>query len=144
MRTPFNPSKVQYQVFTGTPYQRGAGIGNVFRGLVRFLLPVAKTVGKSLGKQALRTGAQIASDLAGGATLEQTVKSRGSQALKTMGKKAVGKKRKKRKTTKGQKGKGLGARPKSINKTKKGTTTKLTKGKRKRKRLVDSLGIYYR
>ena len=134
-----DPSKIRYQVYSGLPYQRGAGIGNVFRGLIRFLLPVAKTVGKSLGKQALRTGAQIASDLAEGRDLEGTVKARGVQAIKAMGKKGKTKKKKV-----AQKGKGLGSRPKAINKTrKKGKATKLGK-KKQRKRMVDSLGIYYR
>ncbi|MCP4125017.1 MAG: hypothetical protein GY751_25015 [Bacteroidetes bacterium] len=89
MRVAFNPNNIQYQVYSGLPYQRGTGIGNVFRGLIRYLLPVAKTVGKSLGKQALRTGAQIASDIAGGDKLEESVKKRGGQAIKAMGKKVT-------------------------------------------------------
>lgn len=41
--------------FRGTEYQRGAGIGNLFGGLFRSLLPVAKSVARTVGKEALTT-----------------------------------------------------------------------------------------
>lgn len=65
--------------FDGVPYQRGGGLGNIFRGLFRFLLPVAKTAGKAVGRQALRTGAHIASDLVAGGDLKKVLKTRGKR-----------------------------------------------------------------
>lgn len=52
--------------FQGLPYQRGNGLGSLFKGLFRMILPVAKNVGKVLGKEALSTGALIAQDLVRG------------------------------------------------------------------------------
>ncbi len=141
MRVAFNPNSVKYQkqtVFQGLPYQRGGGIGNVFRGLLRILLPVAKTAGKALGKQALRTGAAIASDIAEGRDIKESATTRGAEALSTMVKKATRKKRGK------QKGRGLGTR-KAPSKGIKGRT--LWQGRKpvkKRKKQFDSLGIYYK
>jgi hypothetical protein len=52
--------------FVGIPYQRGGGLGNFFRGLFRFLLPVVAKAGKAIGKEALSAGSRIASDVVAG------------------------------------------------------------------------------
>ncbi len=58
--------------FSGAmPYQRGAGLGSLFRGLFRAILPVAKNVGKTVGRQALRTGSEIASDVLAGRSIKE-------------------------------------------------------------------------
>ena len=46
-----------YPLFIGSQYQRGAGIGSFFRGIFRAVAPVLKSVGKTVGKEALRAGA---------------------------------------------------------------------------------------
>lgn len=56
--------------FRGLAYQRGSGLGSLFRNLFRVLLPVAKSAGKAIGKQALRTGADIATDIVSGKTVD--------------------------------------------------------------------------
>ena len=69
----------QYQLGLGilpwfegyTPYQRGGGIGNIFRSLFRMILPTAKSAAATVGKQALSTGAQIASDLVQGRDIKE-------------------------------------------------------------------------
>ena len=66
--------------FVGTPYQRGAGLGSIFRSIFRAILPVAKTAGRAIGKRALRAGAEIASDVVAGKNLKKTVKKRTKQA----------------------------------------------------------------
>ena len=66
--------------FHGTPYQRGAGLGSLFRSLFRAILPVAKTAGRAIGKRALQAGADIASDLVAGKNIKQTVQQRGKAA----------------------------------------------------------------
>ena len=65
--------------FVGMPYQRGAGIGSIFRGLFRALLPALTSVGKTVGKQALTTGAQIASDIVAGESIKEAAKNRSRQ-----------------------------------------------------------------
>ena len=59
--------------FVGLPFQRGAGLGSVFRSLFRAILPVAKSAGKTIGKRALRAGAEIASDLVSGKNLKDSL-----------------------------------------------------------------------
>jgi hypothetical protein len=64
--------------FRGTNFQRGsgmrgAGIGSIFSNLFRALLPAVKTV----GKQALMTGADIATDVLQGQNLKSSAKKRG-------------------------------------------------------------------
>jgi hypothetical protein len=71
------------------PYQRGAGLGSVFRGIFRALLPIAKTAGKSIGRQALATGAQIASDVVSGKPIKEAVKRRGKAGATNLLRKAT-------------------------------------------------------
>ena len=85
--------------FTGLPYQRGYGLGSFFRGIFRNILPVAKTALKTVGKQALTTGAQIASDVVAGEDIKKSAKKRGRAAASNLLRKAA---------TKLQKGRGLG------------------------------------
>jgi hypothetical protein len=66
--------------FAGIPYQRGYGIGNIFRGLFRMLLPLVKSAGKTIGKEALYTGTNIASDMLSGQDIETSVKNRSREA----------------------------------------------------------------
>ncbi len=112
--------------FVGYPYQRGAGLGNVFRSIFRAILPLAKRAGRTIGKQALSTGAQIASDVVAGENWRTSSKRRIREgAAKTLRKSAD--------TVQG--GRGLGKRP----------ATKSIKGpavKRRRKK-SDALGCYY-
>jgi hypothetical protein len=90
-------------VYSGQPYQRGQGIGSFFRGLFRAVWPTVRkvgvTVGKELGREALRTGSKLAKDYLTGEAAD--VKTRGKQALgrtlSTLG-------------TKLQEGEGLGVR----------------------------------
>jgi hypothetical protein len=126
--------------FVGMPYQRGAGLGSFFKGVFRALLPMAKSAGKTLGRQALSTGAQIASDMVSGDTIKVAVKRRGKQATKKLLKKAVkkiqtGGRRKKRRKT-------------SVKKTKRKRKTPTRKRKKsstkKRRKVSDQLGFYYK
>lgn len=66
--------------FVGFPYQRGAGLGNVFRSIFRALLPIAKSAGKTIGREALSAGAQIASDVVAGENVADSFKSRSREA----------------------------------------------------------------
>lgn len=66
--------------FSGTPYQRGAGLGSLFRSLFRAILPLAKTAGRAIGKQALKAGAEVATDLVAGKNLKQSLEQHGKEA----------------------------------------------------------------
>ena len=70
--------------FEGIPYQRGHGLGSFFARLFRSILPVAKRVGKSalktVGKEALAMGANVAGDLARGKQLGESMEEHGRHA----------------------------------------------------------------
>lgn len=67
--------------FAGAAYQRGGGIGNFLGRLFRFILPVAKTAAKAVGKQALASGAEIVGDVARGRNFAESAKEHGRDAL---------------------------------------------------------------
>lgn len=92
--------------YKGTPYQRGGGLGSFFRSLFRMAVPVLKSVGKQVGQHALTAGANIASDVAHGKPLFESVKQRAKQETSHLLKEAG---------ESLQSGEGLGVRPKSIN-----------------------------
>ena len=72
-----------YPQFVGTAYQRGAGIGSFFRGLFRAVAPVFKSVGKTVGREALRAGANILADSTQGRNFKESLQEHGKAALST-------------------------------------------------------------
>jgi hypothetical protein len=64
-------------VFTGSRGQRGHGIGSVLGGLFRSALPMLKRV----GKQAIRTGSKIVSDIASGKKFSDVALQRISEGI---------------------------------------------------------------
>lgn len=79
-------SGAAYPVFTGMPYQRGAGggIGSVFRSLWRFILPIGRQVSAAVGRQGLESGARVLSNLLDGKELKETLVSEGRSGLKNL------------------------------------------------------------
>lgn len=63
-------------VFTGTRYQRGHGLGSILRSLARVAMPLVKKGAKALGKEALKTAGQVASDAAAGRNIKLAAKQR--------------------------------------------------------------------
>jgi hypothetical protein len=63
-------------VFYGQRIQRGHGIGSIFSGLFRTVFPILKKVAPVIGRKALQTGIQIASDVADGRSFKDAAKSR--------------------------------------------------------------------
>ena len=63
--------------FQGIPYQRGYGLGSFFRGLFRMAMPVLKTVGKTVGKQALATGSNFLGDVVQGRNWKESLEEHG-------------------------------------------------------------------
>ena len=76
-------------VFTGLRYQRGHGLGNMLRALGKIALPVLKSGAKVLGKQALKTAAQVANDVASGAPIKKAVKKRVVQRVQKVTKRVA-------------------------------------------------------
>ena len=64
-------------VFQGSRGQRGHGFGSVLSGLFRSAMPMLKRI----GKQALTTGAHIASDMLGGKKFDEAARSRVRQGI---------------------------------------------------------------
>lgn len=51
------------QVYIGSPNQRGHGIGSFLGGLFRRIIPLLKHGARAVGKEALRSGVSMASDI---------------------------------------------------------------------------------
>ena len=137
--------------YRGSPYQQGNGLGSLFSGLLRSILPAAKSIGKTVGKQALRTGVQVASDTMAGRDFAESLEEHGKTGAKQLlqkglsklgGNKTAVKKKKKKKRSSRQKGSGLGIRKAAGTATGiKGTKSKKKVTRRKKLR-EDQLGLY--
>jgi hypothetical protein len=64
-------------VFQGSRGQRGHGFGSVLSGLFRSAVPMLKRI----GRQALTTGAYIASDMLGGNKFDESARARVRQGI---------------------------------------------------------------
>lgn len=144
--------------FVGSRYQRGAGLGSIFKGLFRAILPIAKQAGKhalrAVGKEALRTGVNVAGDLAAGRKFGASIKEHGVHGIENLVKKGV---RKVEKLQKGRGGRIVKKKPKSKGRKQQsgsglgfmkvansGTLTSInTARKAKKRRISDALGTYY-
>ena len=68
--------------YSGAPYQRGHGIGAVFKGILRYAIPFAKSgLAKSVLKTGVRAGASIAADAFRGRNMKEAVKHRVKDAV---------------------------------------------------------------
>ena len=65
-----------YPVFAGRRYQRGHGLGSIFGGLFKAAMPLLKKGAKTLEREALKTGLNIAGDVVQGRHIIQAAKSR--------------------------------------------------------------------
>lgn len=59
-------------VFQGARTQRGHGLGSILSGFFRSAWPLIQTGAKAFGKQVLRTGLQIANDVADGRKFKES------------------------------------------------------------------------
>ena len=67
--------------FTGARYQRGHGLGNMLCSLTKFALPFLKKGAKAVGKQAMKTGMNIAQEVMLGQNIKKAAKRHLSQGL---------------------------------------------------------------
>lgn len=66
--------------FEGYPYQRGYGIGSVFRSLYRFLLPI----GREIGREGLAMGGRLLDDLARGSNPKEALAKETKESLRNL------------------------------------------------------------
>lgn len=69
-------------VFAGSRGQRGHGLGSMLSGLFRSAMPMLKRGLAIFGRHALRTGAQIANDVADGESFGNSARRRVSEGIK--------------------------------------------------------------
>jgi hypothetical protein len=68
-------------VFRGSRYQRGhGGIGSFLKGLLRMAMPLFKSGARAVGREALRTGANILGDISSNKPAKQVFKDRLKEA----------------------------------------------------------------
>lgn len=67
--------------FAGARYQKGHGLGNMLRTLSRIAMPLLKKGASLVGKQAIKTGMNIAQDAMQGRNIKAAAKKRLSQGL---------------------------------------------------------------
>ncbi|KAL3094600.1 hypothetical protein niasHT_028303 [Heterodera trifolii] len=79
-----------YPVFTGLPYQRGAGgIGSMFRSFLRFLVPIGRQAGAAIGRQGLESGSRMLSQVLEGRNVKEAMVDEGRAGLKNLLEKAA-------------------------------------------------------
>lgn len=88
--------------FRGNIFQRGAGFGNLFQSLWRFIVPLARQAGQTLaplakeaareiGKEGLSTASRVLSGIAEGSSPAATLQHEGQQGLRNLVSKASAK-----------------------------------------------------
>lgn len=70
-------------VFEGSRGQKGHGLGSMLSGLFRSAMPMIKRGLASFGKQALKTGLEVANDVMGGHTFQESARRRIPDGIKS-------------------------------------------------------------
>ena len=73
-------------VYSGLPVQRGHGFGNILGALARSAAPLLKRGAIAVGKQLLKTGGRVISDIAAGNKLKTSLKRRAKESVQDLGK----------------------------------------------------------
>lgn len=60
--------------FRGPIYQRGSGLGSVFKSLFRFITPIFKPAARALGGEALGLGQRVLGDIVSGKNVKESLK----------------------------------------------------------------------
>ena len=78
-----NGGQANIPVFVGRRFQRGHGLGQIVGGLFnRYVIPFAKNLGKRALSNVVKTGMEVASDVASGKKVKEAIKERGVAAIK--------------------------------------------------------------
>lgn len=77
-------------VFVGSSYQRGRGVGAFLGGLMRKILPYITSGAKAVGKEAVRAGINVLDDVTrGGVGFRESVITRAQESKKNLKRKAA-------------------------------------------------------
>lgn len=79
--SPYQRGYGNHRRIYGRYWQRGAGIGDILRGLWRILFPVLKNIGQSVGQEGVSTGGRILSKLSQGGNLKEAITSEGKRGI---------------------------------------------------------------
>lgn len=111
-----------YPVFRGASFQRGYGLGNVFRRFMSWAIPLFKEYGlplvKSMGKEIVTNAASVANDAIEGKNIKESAKEKIIDSLEKL---------------KQQKGSGLKKKTSNLNKKSEEQKTKTKKRRKKQK-----------
>lgn len=77
--------------YQGVSYQKGYGLGGMFRRLFRTALPYLIQGSKTVGKEALATGSRVAADVLSGQDFKAAAKTRTKESGKNLAKRAINK-----------------------------------------------------
>jgi len=70
-------------VFAGARYQRGHGLGSILGGLFRrIIIPFFRANGRTIASKAIKTGLEVADDVAQGKSLKESAKRRIPKGIK--------------------------------------------------------------
>lgn len=75
--------------YQGIALQKGYGIGGFFAKLFRSAMPFLMSGAKAVGKEALRTGTQVANDVLTGKNFKMSLRTRAKESGKVLARKAV-------------------------------------------------------
>ncbi|GFY73005.1 uncharacterized protein TNIN_415521 [Trichonephila inaurata madagascariensis] len=75
--------------YKGINFQKGYGSRGIFRRLFRAALPFLVKGGKTIGKEILRTGSRVASDVLSRKFFKEAVKTRSRESGKKLAQKAI-------------------------------------------------------
>ena len=67
--------------FHGARFQRGYGLGSIFKGLFRLAMPHLQQGAKMIGRKALQTGVNVAQDVLDGDNIKKAISKQAKQAL---------------------------------------------------------------
>ena len=135
-------------VYTGSTYQRGSGIGSFIGAIFRKIVPYLSRGAKAVGKEAVRAGLNVLDDVAtegvsfkdsintrlreSGKNLKRKAEKKVSEMMKGHGYKSAGVKRKRQSTSSRARARNA-PRRKTIKRLKKSKSDKKRKTKRRRK-----------
>lgn len=78
----------EFTIYRGGPlfqrgygYMKGGGVGDVFRGIWRFFLPLIRKAGTTISKEALETGQRVIEQLKEGKPMKETLISEGKKGM---------------------------------------------------------------
>lgn len=77
--------------YSGTPYMKGYGLGGILSGVLRSVVPMFKSAGKTLLREGLKTGTNILTDALDGRNIKESASQRLSQSAKQLTRRAADK-----------------------------------------------------